>query len=237
MLLRPRLPRRRSAHQRNTLVILFLLFFLDAIFLIKSRPPTYTHPTLPHDQPTRVFIASIHRNNEPILRASWNDAVLRLTLLLGPQNVHFSAVESGSQDDTKGALLELKGNLDAIGVSNDISLGSTVWEQLDELWDRPDPDGNRVPGWIWNREDGHYDLRRIPYLARVRNQAMEPLKRLEGAGRLFDKVFWLNDVAFDVSPLTTSCCKIAISSGWFSLSLPSSPAIAVAIRLFVYFPC
>lgn len=82
---------------------------------------------------------------------------------------------------------------------NTVSLGMTVWEQLDEMWARPDPQGPRQPGWIWNPEDKVYDLRRISYLARERNRAMEPMWELEREkGIKFDKVLWLNDVVFDV---------------------------------------
>ncbi|KAB5536687.1 polysaccharide export protein [Coniochaeta sp. 2T2.1] len=150
-----------------------------------------------------VFIVSVHRNTEEILRSAWNDAVLNLVSYLGAANVHFAAVESGSQDKTKEALMDLKGKLDGAGVSNTISLGMTVWEQLDELENRPDPRRAREPGWIWDEEEGHYDLRRIPYLAKVRNRAMEPLKTLERQGRTFDKVLWLNDIVFDVEDYVT----------------------------------
>lgn len=206
MLIHPRFSRRLRAYSRQILVLFGFLFLLDAVLLISGRPPTYTAPTLAQqaEHPaaptanTSVYIVSVHRNNEEILRAAWNDAVLALVTRLGPANVHFAAVESGSQDKTKEALMDLKDKLDNLGVSNTISLGMTVWEQLDELNTRPDPSREREPGWIWDKEEGHYDLRRIPYLAKVRNQAMEPLKVLERQGRRFDKVLWLNDVVFDV---------------------------------------
>lgn len=121
---------------------------------------------------------------------------------LGPSNVHFSALESGSQDDTKERLELLRSELDKRQVPNTISLGMTVWDQLDEMWARPDPNGPRQEGWIWNEEDNCYDLRRITYLARERNRAMEPLRELKRQGQTFDKVLWVNDVVFDVSTVT-----------------------------------
>jgi hypothetical protein len=124
--------------------------------------------------------------------------VLDLVDYLGAENVHVSSVESGSQEGTKEALMELKAGLDSRKVSNDVTLGMTVWEQLDEIDNRPSPDA-REPGWIWNSRETQFELRRIPYLSKVRNQAMEPLKRLEKEGRRFDKILWLNDVVFDVS--------------------------------------
>ncbi|KAL1879131.1 hypothetical protein VTK73DRAFT_7250 [Phialemonium thermophilum] len=213
MLLYFRLLRRLHFYYRPVLVALVVFFLLDALLVINSRPttrvspivsrPNALHTTKSPAQNTTVFIVSVHRNTGAILRAAWNDAIMQLVSLLGPENVHFSAVEGGSQDYTKAALMELKGMLDSVGVSNTISLGMTVWEQLAELETRPDPKREREAGWIWNDHDARYDLRRIPYLSKVRNQAMEPLKQLERAGRKFDKVLWVNDVVFDAEDFVT----------------------------------
>lgn len=190
---------------RPTLLFLFFVFLIDAIRLVRSRPQTYrTKPSEVHQRSedgslanTTVFIASVHRNTEEILRTAWNGAVLDLADYFGPQNVYFSAIESGSQDESKAALLELQAMLNGKGVANTVSLGQTVWEQLEEIETRPPPDA-RAPTWVWNVVEAQWELRRIPYLARVRNQAMEPLKELEAQGRTFDKILWLNDVVFDV---------------------------------------
>jgi hypothetical protein len=212
MIFNHRLLRRLRVH--ILLYALLLLFVIDCLHLIASRPRTVRTPAVAsllahgrHGQDSdlannvTVFVVSVHRNTEQVLRAAWNDAISALVDHLGPHNVHFSAVESGSQDKTKEALVDLKETLDAKGVSNTISLGMTVFEQLDEISAWPDPNGKRKAGWIWDGEEGHYALRRIPYLAKVRNQAMEPLKMLKKQGRRFDKVLWVNDVVFDVSIL------------------------------------
>lgn len=195
--------RLRRSYLRPILYLLGALFLIDALLAIHSRPDTHrsvlhrrTH--VPGVSSPSVFIVSVHRNTEVIQRSSWNQAVLELIDYLGAENVHFSAVESGSQEGTKDALMELKASLDERGATNDISLGMTVWEQLDEIDARPPADA-REPGWVWNKAEAQWELRRIPYLSRVRNQAMEPLRRLQGEGRSFDKVLWLNDVVFDVS--------------------------------------
>ncbi|KAI1470122.1 glycosyltransferase family 69 protein [Daldinia caldariorum] len=199
----------RRDYFRRLLFVLFFLFCVDAISLIRRRPDTYredlsldrqaeSHPL----RNTSVFIASVHRNTEPILRSTWNQAVLNLVDFFGPENVYFSAVESGSQDETKEALMELKTALDQRYTSNTVSLGMTVWEQLEEIDTRPPPDA-REPGWIWNAAESQFELRRIPYLAKIRNQAMEPLKQLQSEGREFDKVLWLNDVVFDTEDIVT----------------------------------
>lgn len=209
-----RLLRSLRQYRRPLLQIIALLFVIDALCLIADRPQTVRTPLLPrttsgvskkHDASanTTIFIASVHRNTEGILKSAWNKAVLDLVDFLGPPNVHIVALESGSQDQTKEALTQLKEQLDARHVSNTVVLGMTVWEQLEELDARPDPQAPRKEGWIWNKEDSHYDMRRIPYLARVRNQAMEPLAALQKEGRTFDKVLWLNDVAFDTEDFLT----------------------------------
>jgi len=219
MILGYRTARRIRKYRGPVLYLLAFLFILDALLITSSRPPTIRTPVPAGGSSasasssggnTSVFIVSVHRNTEEVLRAAWNDAILGLADHLGSHNVHFAALESGSQDGTKEALMELKEQLDARGVSNTISLGMTVWEQLEELDARPDPQGERVPGWIWDDQEDRFALRRIPYLARVRNQAMEPLQMLEKMGRKFDKIFWVNDVVFDVSshPLAPSrCCE------------------------------
>lgn len=195
----------RRNYLRPTLLFIFFVFLIDAVRIVRYRPDTYrTKPSEAHRRSedgalvnTTVFIASVHRNTEEILRTAWTGAVLDLVDYFGPDNVYFSAIESGSQDESKTALLELQMLLDLKGVGNTISLGQTVWEQLEEIETRPPPE-ERAPTWIWNVAEAQWELRRIPYLARVRNQAMEPLKELEGKGRTFDKVLWLNDVVFDV---------------------------------------
>lgn len=197
----------RRNYVRPVLLTLFFIFLIDACFLVRRRPHTH-RANLDDDRRSfaftspagnvSVFIASVHRNTELIQKSAWNEAILNLVDYLGPENVHVSAVESGSQDETKQTLMELKDALDQRGASNTVSLGLTVWEQLDEIDARPSPDARREPGWIWNAAEDQFELRRIPYLSRVRNQAMEPLKQLESEGRRFDKVLWVNDVVFDV---------------------------------------
>ncbi|KAI1821739.1 polysaccharide export protein [Xylaria intraflava] len=200
----------RRNYLRPILLFLFFVFLIDAVRIVRRRPETYrTRPSELRQRSgdgaptnTTIFIASVHRNTEAILRTAWSGAVLDLVDYFGPDNVYFSAVESGSQDESKAALIDLKVLLDMKGVANTVSLGLTVWEQLDEIETRPPPNV-RVPTWVWNVAESQWELRRIPYLARVRNQAMAPLKELESQGRIFDKILWLNDVVFDTEDIVT----------------------------------
>ncbi|OLN81110.1 Alpha-1,3-mannosyltransferase CMT1-like protein 2 [Colletotrichum chlorophyti] len=193
---------------RPVFITLFALILLDAHLTIHTRPFTKlpTPDSLPAQRPGNetIFIASIHRNSGQILASSWSDSMLRLVDHLGGAHglVHFSAVESGSQDDTKDRLTALKEQLDARGVPNTIVLGKTVQEQLDELADRPSSIGPRPAGWVWNAHESHLDMRRISYLARERNLAMEPLATLRDRdGIVFDKILWFNDVVFDTADI------------------------------------
>ncbi|KAL1883159.1 hypothetical protein Daus18300_000217 [Diaporthe australafricana] len=213
--------RRLRQRRRSILSLLLFLFTIDVILLLRHRPRTVrtTAPSLERHHGLRssnsdlagpgaagnetFFIVSVHRNTGPILPA-WGAAVLALIDHLGPANVYFSALESGSQDDTKDGLTALKAQLDERRVPNTVTLGQTVWQQLDEMWARPAPDAPRQEGWIRNQEDKVYDLRRITYLARERNRAMEPMRRLQAEqGVTFDRVLWLNDVIFDVDDFLT----------------------------------
>lgn len=145
----------------------------------------------------RLFIASMHWNNEAILRSHWNDAVVELARTWGPENVYVSVYESGSWDESKDALRDLDGRLGALGVPRNITLSDTTHE--DEISADEDVQGE---GWIrTSRAKGKKELRRIPYLARLRNLTLRPLEHLTELGIGFDKVLFLNDVVFTVCSL------------------------------------
>ena len=173
---------------RASLLILVLFCIIDVLSLISARQ----HQNLPAKPPNvhgqKIFIASIHWNNEPILRSNWNLAVLELVEYFGPENVHVSIYESGSWDDSKEALRVLDHDLERRGVPRTVKLNETT--HADEL-KQPATDG-----WIQTPR-GKQELRRIPYLSKLRNLALEPLNSL-GDRTKFDKVLFLNDVVFTV---------------------------------------
>ncbi|KAL2022899.1 hypothetical protein VTK56DRAFT_4430 [Thermocarpiscus australiensis] len=144
-------------------------------------------------QPTRVYIASLHWNNEKILRSDWNRGVLELAKTLGPENVFVSVYESGSWDNSKGALRELDRELEKTGVGKKIVLDETTHADLVE-----GPPGEE--GWI-TIPSGEKALRRIPYLSRLRNLSLQPLLELAENGTTFDHVLFLGDVVFTVSDI------------------------------------
>jgi hypothetical protein len=198
--------RRRFLRPRPLFLALTLFILFDAFNISSSIPdPVRTtredFSVLPAQ---KIYIASTFRNTEYMLRISWNAALLNLILVLGPSNVFVSIVESGSQDDTKGALMDLKAELDKLGVGNRIDLGTDVYGQAAELLAVP-KEGEDRTGWAFTgRGETGWEVRRIPYLARLRNKAMEPLWGLSEERR-FDRVLWINDVIFTV-------CSLIISS-------------------------
>ncbi|KAI1959832.1 hypothetical protein LOZ58_004197 [Ophidiomyces ophidiicola] len=185
----------RLRWRRAALLSLAVFFIIDLLRITSYGRPSVPEPrsTLkkPIPQP-RVFIASIHWNNEAILRAHWNNALLDLVRHLGPENVFVSILESGSWDGSKDALRGLDAELETLGVQRKVVLDETT--HADEIRHAPPPG---VPGWIWTSR-GKRELRRIPYLSRLRNRVMEDLSFLQSQRdhRRFDKVLWLNDVIF-----------------------------------------
>lgn len=141
-------------------------------------------------KPTRVYIASLHWNNAAILRSDWNKAVVDLTKALGADNVFVSVYESGSWDDSKGALRELDRDLGRLGVQRQITLDK---ETHQDAIDAPPAEH----GWI-TAPSGEKRLRRIPYLAGMRNLSLQPLLNMAENGTTFDYVLFLGDVVFSV---------------------------------------
>ena len=138
----------------------------------------------------KIFVASTHWNNEIALRGFWNKAVLDLAQHVGPENVHVSIYESGSWDDSKGALRTLDQDLEALGVQRTIILDEK--SHADEIAGPP-----ASSGWV-DTPRGKKELRRIPFLSKARNKSVEPMLTMALNGTKFDYVLFLNDVVFTV---------------------------------------
>lgn len=181
---------RRSRRGALIAFALFLFAVWDLLFRLDTSPEPQAFDNS-NDLPGRVFIASNHWNSGTVLRSHWCDAVVGLITKLGPENVYFSLYESGSWDDTKEVLRELDRRLGELGVARNIILNETT--HADEL---AKPPGE---GWVMTR-DGKKELRRIPYLAKLRNIVLEPLgwPEVNNGTHSFDKILFLNDVIFTV---------------------------------------
>lgn len=187
---------RRSLRYRpilkRVLQLAGLLVFVQSIVdYRRSRAPLVPEQPLAVRPPgEKIFIAGIHWNNEAILRNHWVPGVLALAKHLGRENVYVSVQESGSWDGSKEVLRELDQALEQGGVRKRVILDDTTHE--DEISKPPGDEG-----WIQTSR-GKKELRRVPYLARLRNVALEPLQELADAGERFDKVLFINDVVFTV---------------------------------------
>ena len=183
----------RKRSTRLLLLTIVLLFALDVLLLMRSASPATPQSSLPHkdSKPTKIFLASTHWNNEVRLRGFWNKAVVALADHLGPENIYVSIYESGSWDDSKGALRELDAELELLGIERTVVLEEST--HADEIAKTP-----AAEGWI-DTPRGKKELRRIPFLANLRNVSLKPLANLALNGIKFDRILFLNDVAFTVS--------------------------------------
>lgn len=201
---------RRGTLQRIAKVfacVIVLWTVLDVLYIRTTYLRRPTNELAPLGKES-IYIASIHWTDELVLRSHWTAAVLELAKEIGPDKVYISIYESGSLDDTKGALRALSAELEDAGIPHKILLdemtrmdvvnqspAETGWLQM--------PQSKTVPvkdGWLTVEKD-KWVPRRIPYLSRLRNLAMEPLREMQREGRRFEKVLFLNDVVFDVSSL------------------------------------
>ncbi len=192
---------RRSTRSRllRALILVFAVFFtIDLLSLISTRDHNNLTDRKPPDvRGQSIFIASIHWNNEQILRSRWNRAILELVEYFGPDHIYVSIHESGSWDNSKGALRELDRDLESLRVRRTITLEETTHK--DEI-QKP-----FAAGWI-DTPRGKKELRRIPYLSKLRNKVIKPLNDLALEDVRFDKILFLNDVAFQV------CCLLRLLS-------------------------
>ncbi|KAH6386618.1 hypothetical protein HBI60_216910 [Parastagonospora nodorum] len=184
----PRPLRRRPVRQALLLALVLLALF-DASQILHYQS-SITAETAPAPRSSeRIYIASIHWNNEKILRSHWNDALVELAKELGKENVFVTVYESGSWDETRSVLSELDDKLEAHNIRRNITLSNTT--HVDEL---SIAEEKKTAGWL-DTASGKM-LRRIPYLSRLRNWSVDPLLELSRQGQKFDKVLFLNDVVF-----------------------------------------
>jgi hypothetical protein len=129
----------------------------------------------------KIFIvASIYDNDGELLGGDWGHAVSNLIDILGPENVYLSVYENDPDEKAHAALEEYGSHVKCNS--------SLVSEHLDleTLQHVSTPDGTRK-------------LKRMAFLAEVRNRALRPIQEPGAAAYnlRFDKVLYLNDVIFD----------------------------------------
>ncbi|KAF9879098.1 polysaccharide export protein [Colletotrichum karsti] len=192
-----RLAARRALRSRalRNLVLLFAAYtFLDALRLqrVITSAPTARETAARPRRAERVYVAGMHYNSAGLIKEHWNGAVLGLVEALGRENVYVSVYESGSWDESKRWLRELDEELGRRGVRRNVVLDERTHQH--EVEDVP-AEGEAREGWIVTPR-GKREMRRIPFLAGLRNRTLRDLWRLSAEGEVFDKVLFLNDVVF-----------------------------------------
>ncbi|KIW07246.1 uncharacterized protein PV09_02102 [Verruconis gallopava] len=171
-------PRSRVRLARRVVHVALLALALW-IFVTPIINPSYTHRPYHYSgmnlRREKVFIAA-NIIDEELIRGPWGESVEALVELLGEDNVFLSIYENDSGPGTKAALRDLAAKVKCRTsiVSDHIDIDA--FPKVQVL-----PNEQRV--------------KRIAYLAHVRNKAIEPLTR-NATGMLFDKLLFLNDVIF-----------------------------------------
>lgn len=170
--------------------ILCVLLVLAAVFT-----PSYTRPPVhyqilksgilqsssdgrgnPYKQ--KIFIATtIYDKGGHLVSGAWGKALLNLISILGSENVFLSIYENDSGTEAHEALEAFKRQVQCPK--------SVVFE---EHLSRDDMEHVTLP-------NGSQRVKRIAYLAEVRNRALRPLE--EPSAFKFDRLLFLNDVVFD----------------------------------------
>ncbi|KPI36039.1 uncharacterized protein AB675_1662 [Cyphellophora attinorum] len=225
------LTRRRFRHSRQNrtlrygLYVLAALLFIDILTILKHyrvfqqnlsahiHTDRTTLPSPVRDQ--KIFICTQVWTNAEVVYYRWGDAIIDMVEALGPENVFLSIYESGSLDNTKEMLEFLERQLEQRfpTLRKEIRMENTTHE--DEMNVGPyDGNGNPRPGWVLPpSETEKKQLRRIPFLAKLRNISLQPLLRERALGRTYDKILFVNDVVFTPSDVLT---LLATNQGSYS---------------------
>lgn len=127
-------------------------------------------------QHQKVFIAaSIYDKGGKLCGGAWAENVLELIQLLGPNNAFLSIYVNDSGPEAKKAIEDLERRVPCEH--------ALVFEEHLKIEELPHI---KLP-------DGSSRIKRIEYLAEVRNRALEPL---QVSNTTFDKLLYLNDVVF-----------------------------------------
>ena len=171
-------------------VICGLLLIAGVFFPGYSNPPLrydeLRHRVLEHGETANIYnekifiAASLYDKEGEIVSGQWGQSVLHLIDILGPQNVFLSIYENDPDPLAQAVLDSFAQNV--------TSAKAIVTEQLDlsKLHHVSTPDGTQR-------------LKRIEFLADVRNRALRPLydETSIAHSTRFDKLLYLNDIVFD----------------------------------------
>ncbi|CAF9919112.1 MAG: hypothetical protein HETSPECPRED_003949 [Heterodermia speciosa] len=190
--------RRKSRLIRYVLFSAFALILLDLLLSYRL-----TYPRLERTRRGQeltgvksVYLASSQWNSGKLLEQHWIPSLLQLISDLGAAkvSVFVSIYENGSWDSTKSVLQQLRQTLERLGVQHSVNIDDTSHEQIVAR-------NASSSGWL-NTAYGK-EMRRIPYLASIRNEALRPLSTLSESGAKFDKILYINDVVFSSTDALT----------------------------------
>ena len=129
----------------------------------------------------KIFIAAaIHDHQGEILGGGWGVGLRRFIDILGPDNVFLSIYENDADEQAQLALNDFA---ESVTCNKAIIHEHLDLDALDHV----------------NTPSGESRLKRIAFLAEVRNRALRPLDDPNSSAynRRFDKVLYVNDVFFD----------------------------------------
>lgn len=185
--------RRKIRLLRYLLLAVTIFLLLDFFSCVRRTYPTLRTTSSVRDlkNTKSVYIASTQWNSGQLLQEHWIPNLVQVVKDLKSANikVFISIYENGSWDSTKPTLEELRRTLDALGIQNRITLDDKSHKDII---------GHNETASGWLRTAHGIEMRRIPYLANVRNEALKPLHDLTASGERFDKLIFLNDVIFSV---------------------------------------
>ncbi|KAL8987443.1 MAG: hypothetical protein Q9177_003348 [Variospora cf. flavescens] len=183
--------RRRPRIIRYFLFAVVIVPILDFLWSYQSAYPlVHFTASAQHVKNTRsVFIASSVWNSGSLLQDHWIPSLLQVAGDLKAANisVFISIYENGSWDSTKSVLKQLKQTLEGKGIPHEIVIDDISHNEII---------GKNASSAGWLSTAHGKEMRRIPYLATVRNEALKPLRSLTDSGTSFDKLVFINDVVF-----------------------------------------
>ncbi|MCJ1385247.1 hypothetical protein MMC17_008368 [Xylographa soralifera] len=162
--------------------------------ILRNAVSNSSHPGRGNPNNEKVFIAT-NMVKEDLIRGAWGKAVLELVTLLGEENVFLSVYEN---DSGQGTIDALKGLRSSVRCNSSIVTGDHLPLQ-------------GFPTVIL--PSGERRVKRIAYLAELRNRALRPLDNQFRPSELdikhgfratpvtYDRILFINDVYFD--PLST----------------------------------
>jgi len=195
----PSVRRRRSIPLCAVQTLAFLSYSVVVlVVLFGIFAPSYTHPppryvTLRREieetgaqgrgnlYNEKIFIAAaVYDHEGELLGGEWGARLRQFVDILGPDNVFLSIYENDADEKAQLAMKEFAGNVTCNKAIVHEHLDLTTLDHV-------------------NTPSGETRLKRIAFLAEVRNRALRPLDDPNSSAynRRFDKVLYVNDVFFD----------------------------------------